>query len=79
MVSLVVRDILKTISATEVLGHSFAFFYTDILLLSTRLITVYFQLPLQWKMIVLIKHHMGKKTITVFVQLPLNWRMILRY
>jgi len=39
---------------------------TDILLLFTWLITVYFQLPLQWKIIVFIKHHMGKKTINVW-------------
>ena len=39
---------------------------TDISLLFTRLITVYFQLPLRWKIIVLIKHHVGKKSINVW-------------
>ena len=52
---------------------------THISLLSTRVIAVYFQLPLQWSMTVFIKHHIVKKTITVVcVQFQLHWRMIIR-
>jgi len=39
---------------------------TDIPLLFNQLITVYFQLPMQWKLIAFIKHHMGKKIINVW-------------
>jgi len=39
---------------------------TDIPLLFNRLIAVYFQLPLQWEIVVFIKHHMGKKTINAW-------------
>src|SRR6218665_1132369 len=39
---------------------------TDILLLFTQLITVYFQLPLRLKRIVFIKHHTGKTSMNVW-------------
>src|SRR6218665_2952019 len=39
---------------------------TDILLLFTQLITVYFHLPLRLKRIVFIKHHTGKTSMNVW-------------
>ena len=40
---------------------------------------IYFQLPLQWRIAVFMKLHIGKQTIIVYVQRSLDWRMTLRY